>query len=446
MVSRGKYFIEQIECLPKEDLTKLQTERLKGLFERARERSSFYRDFLEEKGCGDIGIRSLEDLQKIPLMGKKEARGAFPDKLLLVDNQQVREVHATSGTTGKPVYTFATQKDLEVWGERNGRSLWTMGFRPGDSFMICGAYGLASGGLGFHYGGQHINLFVIPTEVGQAQKKVGMIEDLKVTGIGGSPSFIAYMAQIAYENNMQFDKKPYPKAAMFGGEPAAKSTRDKMESLFGIKAYNEYGLGELLGPNMACECERQEGLHVWSDHILAECVDPDSGEWVPEGEEGELVWTFLVSEAMGVIRYRSGDLSAMIPGPCGCGRTHPRIAPIKGRIDDGVSIGGFIVFPSQVEEVLNRFKEAGSNFQLVVDSDQRGLDRFTVNLEVTDKDSLSDEEKSNNLIKKVQEDLRSVLGVTPKEVNLVEPDALPRATDSQAKTATHRVVDRRKKE
>jgi phenylacetate-CoA ligase len=287
---------------------------------------------------------------------------------------------------------------------------------------------------------------VIPTEVGQAQKKVDMIEDLKITGIGGSPSFIAYLAQIAFENNMQFNKKAYPKIAMFGGEPAAKSTREKMEALLGIKAYNEYGLGELLGPNMATECERQDGLHVWSDHTLVECVDPESGEWVSEGEEGELVWTFLASEAMGVIRYRSGDLSAMIPGPCPCGRTHPRIAPIKGRIDDGVSIGSFLVFPSQVEDVLNRFEEAGSNFQLVVDSDQRGLDRLTVNLELSDKKLLSEEGKCSDFTKRIKESLQVVLGVTPKVVNLVEPNTLPRATDSQSKTATHRVVDRRKKE
>jgi len=446
MTGRGKFLNEKIERLPRKDLIKLQTEGVRKVFQRARERSSFYRNFLEEKGCENVQIKTLEDVQRIPLMSKKEARGAFPDKLLLVEKEEVREVHATSGTTGKPVYTFATRRDLERWAERNGRSLWAMGFRPGDSFMVLGMYGLSSGGLGYHYGCQHINLFVIPTEVGQAQKKIEMIEDLKITGIGGSPSFIAYMAQLAHDNGMQFETKPYPKRAMFGGEPAAKSTRDKMEALFGIKAYDEYGLTELLGPGMTSECERQEGMHVWSDHVLLECVDPDSGEWMPEGEEGELVWTFLASEAMGVIRYRSGDLSRIIPETCPCGRTHPRMASIKGRIDDGVSIGGFIVFPSQAEDVLNKFEEAGSNFQLVVDSDPRGLDRLTVNLEVSDRNLLSDEAKSNDLTNRVKENLQLVLGVTPKEINLVEPDTLPRATDSQSKTATHRVVDRRKKD
>jgi len=436
---------KKIECLPKEDLIKLQTQRLKRLFKRACEKSSFYRDFLEEKRCGNIQVKTLEDVQKIPMMGKKEARGAFPDKLVLVEKEHLRELHSTSGTTGKPVCAFATHKDLKLWGERNGRNLWAVGFRPGDSFMVLGMYGLASGGLGYHYGGQHINLLVIPTEVGQVQKKLEMMEDLKVTGIGGSPSFIAYMAQTAFENNMHFDKKPYPKIAIFGGEPVAKSTRDKIELLFGMKIYDEYGVTELLGPGMACECERQEGMHVWSDHMLVECVDPASGEWVPEGEEGELVWTFLTSEAMGVIRYRSGDLSRVIPEPCPCGRTHPRIASVKGRIDDGVSIGGFIVFPSQVEDVLSRFDQAGSTFQLIVDSDQRGLDRLTVKLEVSAETLLSNEEKRNNLVRQIKENLRSVLGVTPKEINLVASDTLPRATDSQSKTATQRLVDRRKK-
>ena len=176
MTGRGKFLNEKIERLPRKDLIKLQTEGVRKVFQRARERSSFYRNFLEEKGCENVQIKTLEDVQRIPLMSKKEARGAFPDKLLLVEKEEVREVHATSGTTGKPVYTFATRRDLERWAERNGRSLWAMGFRPGDSFMVLGMYGLSSGGLGYHYGCQHINLFVIPTEVGQAQKKVEMIE------------------------------------------------------------------------------------------------------------------------------------------------------------------------------------------------------------------------------------------------------------------------------
>jgi phenylacetate-CoA ligase len=252
------------------------------------------------------------------------------------------------------------------------------------------------------------------------------------------------MAQLAYEKGYKFYEKPYPKIALFGGQPTPKSTRDKVEKSFGLTAYDEFGMTELLGPGMACECEKREGMHVWSDQIYVECIDPKTGERVPEGKEGELVWTFLVSEAMVVIRYRSGDLSRIISEPCACGRTSVRIANIKGRVDAGMSIGGYVIFPSTVEDVLFKFKESGSNFQCIVDSDQRGLDRLTLNLEASDRSILSDETKKADFIKRLTESVQSYLGVTPKVINLVEPDSLPVAKDDQSKTSNIRMIDKRK--
>jgi phenylacetate-CoA ligase len=441
---KQRYLNQRAECLSAGALKKLQLTKAVDLFKRARKKSPFYRDFLEEHGAHNTQIKSLEDLQKIPIMGKEQARQAYPDKLCMVGPKERAQVHGSSGTTGKSTLTFATRKDMELWAERNGRNMWSIGLRPGDSFMRVGGYGLATGGFGFHYGAAYIGATVVPTGVGQALQKLDLIEDLKVTCLGDGPSFLAYMAQLAHERDYRFDEKPYPKIVLFGGQPTPQTTRKKIEEYFGCKAYDEYGLTELLGPGMACECQSREGLHVWSDHILVEVVDPRTGEWVPRGEEGELVWTFLVSEAMAIIRYRSGDLSRIIPEPCSCGRTGVRIANVKGRVDAGVSIGGYVIFPSTIEDVLFRCKEVGSNFQCIVDTDPRGLDRLTINLEVSDRSILADERGRADLSRRVMEDVKSYLGVTPKELNLVEPDSLPVAKDDQSKTTNIRIVDRRK--
>lgn len=441
-----KYLDEKAECMPREELQKLQLRRFKDLLKRAREKCPFYMDFLEEHGAQNIEIRSLEDIQKIPVMGKEQARQAYPDKLCIVGPEQRVQVHGSSGTTGKSTLIFATKRDMEMWAERNGRNMWAIGLRPGNSFLRTGGYGLATGGFGFHYGAAYIGAMVIPTGVGQVLQKLDLMEDLKVTCIGGGSSFMAYLAQVAFEKGYKFNEKPYPKIALFGGQPTPKSTRDKIEKNLGCTAYNEFGMTELLGPGMACECERRDGMHVWSDEILVECIDPKTGGLVPEGKEGELVWTFLVSEAMVVIRHRSADLSKIISEPCACGRTSVRIADIKGRVDAGMLIGGYVIFPSTVEDVLFKFKEAGSNFQCIVDSDQRGLDRLTINLEVSDITLISDETKKTDFIKRLTENVKSYLGVTPKEINLVERDSLPVAKDDQSKTSTIRMIDRRKKD
>lgn len=439
-----KYLNEKAECMPRKELRRLQMERLEGLFNRARAQCSFYRDFLEKHNAQNVKIKRLEDIQKLPLMSKKESREAYPDKLLLVERKKVKQIHGSSGTTGKSTLIFATNKDIRLWAERNGRNLWTIGLRPGEYFLKIGGYGLATGAFGYHFGAHYIGACVIPTGLGRAQQKIDLMEDLKVACIGGSPTFMAYMAQLAAEQGMNFHEKPYPRVAIFGGQPTSTSTRNKLESLFGLTAYDEYGMTELLGPGMACECERQEGMHVWTDHILVECIDPKTGEWVPDGKEGELVWTFLVSETVPIIRYRSGDLSEIIPEPCSCGRTHIRIGSVKGRVDDGVSIGGFTVFPSQVEEVLFKFEEAGSNFRCIVDSDEKGLDRLVVDLEVSDRNLLEDERKQIDLTKRLKDSFQAVLGVTPKQINFVEPYSLPTATDDQSKTGNIRMVDKRK--
>jgi phenylacetate-CoA ligase len=443
-VGGKKYLDEKSECMPREALQRLQLERFKDLLRRARKNCAFYRDFIEEHGAQNVQIKSLDDIQKIPLMSKKESRQAYPDKLVIVGKEKLKQVHGTSGKTGKRTLTFTTERDLELWAQRSARNFWGIGFRPGDRIQS-GGYGFASGGFGYQCGAQHMGICVIPMGVGKAAQKIEMIDDLRVKGIGGGPSFLAYMGQVALESGMNFPEKPYPKLALFGGEPTPKSTRDKIESLFGVRAYDEYGMTELLGPGMAAECEMREGLHAWTDHVFVECIDPKTGERVPDGEFGELVWTFLVSEAMAIIRYRSGDLSRIISEPCACGRSHVRIANITGRVDDGVSIGGWTVWPSQVEDVLFRFKEAGSNFQCIVDYDERGLDRLVINLEVSDSSFLHDEKNRDSFIQRLRDNIKSVLGVTPKGINLVEPDTLPKATDEQLKTSGIRIIDKRKK-
>jgi phenylacetate-CoA ligase len=286
-----------------------------------------------------------------------------------------------------------------------------------------------------------------PTGSGQADRQIDLLLDLKVTAFCMTPSFALYVGQKAAERGIDLAKDAACKIGLFGAEPWPWSTRMKIEQLFGITAYDEFGMTEFLGPGMTCECEvrdRQHGMHAWADAFLCECINPETGEWVEDGKDGELVWTALDFEGTPFIRYRSRDLSSLTWKPCECGRTHPRIAAIKGRSDDAVSISGFIVFPSQVEEALLTFPEMGANFRMYVDTDQRGMDHFTLKVELKSADLLKDPQAVENLAQRMRESVRNVTGVNPKAVELIGPDQLPRVTAGEGKTASARVEDRRK--
>ena len=356
------------------------------------------------------------------------------------------ELHATSGTTGKSVPVFATRRDIEYWSELNARELWMTGFRPGDVLLNCYGYGLATGGFGFHYGAMAMNMLAIPmgSDARQYDRMLDFIVDFGVTGLCMTPSVGLYVGNKARERGVNFAETRL-RIGLFGAEPWPWETRLKLEELLGLTAYDEFGMTEFLGPGMTCECEARDGMHAWADAFLVECIDPATGEWVPEGQDGELVWTWLSAEGTAMIRYRSRDLSRLWwEERCVCGRTHPKIGAIKGRSDDAVSIRGLIVFPSQVEAALVKFPEMGANFRIIVDKHE-DLDTFDLKVEVKDSALLTNEVAVQHLSRAMAEAVKAITGNSPR-VELVPTESLPRATGGESKTASARVEDRRKEQ
>jgi phenylacetate-CoA ligase len=445
VTSHRKFFNEEMETLPKQQLKALQLERLQAIVERVYTSNAFYRNLYDEAGVKPSDIRSLEDIRKLPFLEKKTVRAAYPYGMALAPTGRL-ELHATSGTTGKSVPVFATQKDIHNWADLNARELWMVGIRPGDVFMNCYGYGMPTGGFGFHYGAMAMDVMAIPmgSDARQYERIFEFIHDFGVSGICMTPSVALYLGNKAAEIGFDFASTPL-KIGLFGAEPWPWETRRKIESLLNITAYDEFGMTEFLGPGMTCECKQRDGMHAWADAFLVECIDPESGEPVDEGEEGELVWTWLNADGTAMIRYRSRDLSrTWWEERCSCGRTHPKIGAIKGRTDDAVSIRGLIVFPSQIEAALVQFPETASNFRIIVDR-KHDLDSFDLKVEVKDAAIIDSGDYANTLRREMAAAVKSITGNTP-HVELVPADSLPRASGGESKTASARVEDRRKKE
>lgn len=446
-MSDQPYFQEEIETLPKEKLKALQLRRLQALVQRAYTQNQFYRSLYDEAGVSSADIRSLEDIQKLPFLEKKTVRAAYPYGMMLAQRGGeggTLELHATSGTTGKSVPVFATKKDIEYWANLNARELWMVGMRPGDVLMNCYGYGLPTGGFGFHYGAMAMGAMAIPmgSDARQYERMIEFIFDFGVKAMCMTPSVGLYLGGKASERGIDFGESNL-QIGLFGAEPWPWATRLKLEEYLGITAYDEFGMTEFLGPGMTCECQEREGMHAWADAFLVECIDPETGEWVEEGKEGELVWTWLAADGTAMIRYRSRDLSqTWWEDRCACGRTHPKIGAIKGRTDDAVSIRGLIVFPSQVEAALLKFAETGVNFRIIVDR-RDDLDTFDLKVEVKDAALLHQSERCRVLSHDMARAVKAVTGNSPK-VELVLPDSLPRTSGGESKTASARVEDRRK--
>ncbi len=447
-MSQRKFFHEEIETLPKEKLKALQLERLQALVTRVYSQNQFYRALYDEAGVKPSDIHTLEDVRKLPFLEKKTVRGAYPYGMALFPpggDHGALQLHATSGTTGKSVPVFVTKKDIDSWADLNARELWMTGVRPGDVFMNSYGYGLPTGGFGFHYGAMAMGVMSIPmgSDARQFERMVDFIKDFGVSAMCMTPSVGLYLGTKAHEIGVDF-KDTKLKIGLFGAEPWPWETRLKLESLFNITAYDEYGMTEFLGPGMTCECEVRDGMHAWADAFLVECIDPESGEPVADGQEGELVWTWLSADGTAMIRYRSRDLSRLWwDERCPCGRTHPKIAAIKGRTDDAVSIRGLIVFPSQIEAALLKFSETGANFRIIVDR-KGDLDTFDLKVEIKDAALLEHPERVKTLQSEMAKAVKSITGNTP-HVQLVPADSLPRASGGESKTASARVEDRRTK-
>jgi phenylacetate-CoA ligase len=424
-----------MELMPEADLKEMQYKLLKTLVYRLYSFSNFYHERMETHGVHPDDITRLEDVVKLPYMVKSDLRDNYPDKIFTATPEELVRYHVSSGTTGKPTVVGYTKNDLENWTESLARALTSCGVGRGDVVQVAYGYGLFTGGLGLHYGAERIGASVVPASVGNTERQLELMQDLRVTVICCTPSYLVHIGETAKKLGISIKNDTRLKAAILGAEPWSDQMRQRIEDEMGIKAYDIYGTSELSGP-MFSECTEQDGIHMWSDLAFVEIIDPETGQPVPDGESGEMVVTILQKEALPIIRYRTGDITSIDSSSCPCGRTHPRIARLSGRVDDMLIIRGINVFPSQVEHALLGIPEVSGHFMIEVDR-VGALDNMLVKVELNP-EAFSD--KINDILdirRKVGHTLKNMLNVSVS-VEISEPGSLPRF-EGKAK----RVIDRR---
>ena len=431
----AKYFQEEIECMPVEKIKALQNELLPKQVRYVWENVPYYRKKLEAHGVTPDDIKSLDDLHKLPFMSKADLRDAYPYGLLAVPLKDCVRIQSTSGTTGKRVVAFYTQSDIDLWEDCCARAIVAAGGSDEDVCQVSYGYGLFTGGPGLNGGSHKVGCLTIPTSSGNTERQIMFILDLSATILCCTPSYASYIAETLKEKGYKPEDIPL-KAGIFGAEAWSEEMRRDIEKTLGIKAYDIYGLTEISGPGVSFECSEQHGMHINEDHFLAEIIDPKTGEVLPEGEQGELVFTSLDKKAFPLIRYRTRDICTLTREKCSCGRTHVRMSKPKGRSDDMLKIRGVNVFPSQIETVLMNNGYA-ANYQILVGR-VNNTDTFEVKVEMTP-DMFTDNVGEVQARRKVLEDgLRSMLGIKAK-VTLVAPKTITR---SEGKAV--RVIDTRK--
>jgi len=417
-----QYWNPQIEKMPRGELEGLQLQKLKTQIDRAL-CASFYKERLAKTGIKDSDcFKSLDDLKRIPFTTKNDLRDGFPYGFLAIPKEEVVRLHASSGTTGTPTTIYFSREDIKQWAGYMARCIYGTGCTKDDVFQNMITYGLFTGGLGLHQGGEEVGMLVIPAGAGNTARQFRMMQDYGTTVLHATPSFLLHLETKMKEAGVKRESLSL-KRAFAGAEPYSEDTRQRIESLLKIDVYNSYGLSEMNGPGVAFECQCKDGLHIWEDGYIAEIINPDTLEPAAEGEIGELVLTILCREAMPVLRYRTRDLTAFYTEPCKCGRTHRRLHRITGRSDDMLIINGVNVFPSQIEEVIMSMKEVGNNYLIVVEKDG-ALDRLTVKTEVSAGIFMDDTRPLNALKDKIKETLQASISISPR-VELHESGSLP---------------------
>lgn len=430
----GNYYQKEIECAPREQIIALQNERLVRQVKHVYENVPYYRKLMEEKGIVPADIESVHDLYKLPFLTKTDLRDAYPYGLMAKPLEDCVRIQSTSGTTGRRVVAFYTQHDLDLWEECCARAIMAAGGTKKDVVQVAYGYGLFTGGPGLNGGSHKVGCLTLPMSSGNTDRQLQFMTDLSATIICCTPSYAAYLGECIQERGIQDQLQL--KAGIFGAEPWSEAMRHDLENTLGIKAYDIYGLTEISGPGVAYECEVQQGLHVNEDHFIAETIDPDTGEVLPYGEKGELVFTSISKEAFPLLRYRTRDIAVLTAEPCSCGRTLVKMSRPMGRSDDMLIIKGVNVFPSQIETVLLH-QGLPVNYQIVVDR-VNNSDTLDVLVEMTPElfsdttGSIMTKERS------IIEALKSMLGIYAK-VHLVEPRSIVR---SEGKAV--RVIDKRK--
>lgn len=438
MAREFPFWDKKAETMSREDIEALQLVKLREQVEHAL-RTPFYKEKLAKAGItGPECIKTLSDIRKIPFTTKHDLREVYPFGLLAVPKSEVVRVHASSGTTGTPTVIYLTAKDVDMAADTMARSLASAGCTKEDTCQNMMTYGLFTGGMSFHYGAEKLGMTVIPTSSGNTLRQIKFMKDFGTTVTHATPSYMLHLHQAMMESEYKRDEFKW-RIGISGAEPYSEQLRNKIQDSLGIEVYNCYGMSELNGPGVAFECQLRNGMHVWEDRYIMELINPDTMEPVKEGETGELVMTILCRDAMPLLRYRTRDLTHIIPEPCPCGRTHRRIARFTGRTDDMLIINGVNVFPSQIEEVLLKVRGVGANYLIVVEK-QGDLDKLTVQTEVTPEVFADDARVMEKLRAELKNEMQALITINP-HIELKEPGFIP-----QAETKAKRVDDRRPKE
>lgn len=430
------YYQEHDECMSRQALEDLQSRRLRELAERLYHSTPFYRQAFDEAGIDPARIGGLQDLPSLPFTVKNDLRAAYPYKLFSAPLDDIVRIHASSGTTGQISVVGYTRDDLQMWAQCVARALTAAGASAHDIIQVSYGYGIFTGGLGLHDGATYLGASVIPASGGNTKRQIQFLRDFGVTGLACTPSYALLIAETARE--LGEDPAAFPlRFGVFGAEAWSVGMREQLESAFGIKAYDIYGLSEILGPGVAFECSAQHGLHINEDHFLTEIVDPQTLRPVPEGEFGEIVFTTLTKQGIPLLRYRTRDISRFITEPCSCGRTLRRLDRLRGRSDDMLIIRGVNVFPSQIEQVLTGVTGVSSNYQIIV-SREGLMDKVLVKVEIEPDFPADEIARFESIERQVRAEIESALAISV-QVRLVEPKSIAR---SEGKA--QRLIDNRK--
>lgn len=431
------YYKPEIECAPRSELEALQSYRLSRTVRRVYENVAPYRKKMDEAGVKPEDIKSIADLQKLPFTVKQDLRDNYPYGMFASPMKDVVRIHASSGTTGKQTVVGYTAHDIDMWAECAARALVSVGGTKDDFIHISYGYGLFTGGLGLHYGVEKLGATAIPASAGNSMRQLQLFKDFGSSIICMTPSYAISLIELMKENNISKDEFKL-KAGIFGAEPWTEEMRKEIEAGLGIKAYDIYGLSEIMGPSVSCECECQCGMHICEDHFIPEIIDPDTLEVLPAGQQGELVFTCITKEALPLIRYRTRDIATLVYDKCECGRTLVRMLKPQGRTDDMLIIRGVNVFPSQIESALLSVDSKATNYFLEVDR-VNNLDTLEVQVEMRE-DMFGDEIKTLEAYKKkVKAAIDSAIGVGVS-VKLVEPKTLARSTGKAVRVNDKRAI------
>ncbi|HJA96352.1 MAG TPA: phenylacetate--CoA ligase [Candidatus Alistipes faecavium] len=415
------YLHPEFEKLSRSEIEALQLERLKKTVRQCL-RTEFYRERFAERRMTADDIRSLSDLRRLPFTTKQDLRDSYPFKMSAVPLSEVVRLHSSSGTTGTPTVILHTQKDLDEWANAVARCLYMVGLRPGDIFQNSSGYGMFTGGLGFQYGAERLGMLTVPAAAGNTKRQIKFITDFGTTALHAIPSYAGRLFEVMEEMGLDPRRDTKLHTLIIGAEPHSEEQRRRIEQMLGVKAYNSFGMSEMCGPGVAFECTEQNGLHIWEDYYIVEIVDPVTLEPVPEGEVGELVLTTINREAMPLLRYRTRDLTRILPGACPCGRQHLRLDRMKGRSDDMIILKGVNIFPIQIETVLMQFAELGNDY-LITLTNEEANDLMTVEVEL--KEFSDDYPRLQALTREITRQLKDEILITPV-VRLVAKGSLPK--------------------